>query len=52
VSRGVRWRADRQAGFCGACFTGNYPVEIRRDTTPAQLHLFLTNEDRLKAERR
>ena len=39
-------------GFCDACFTGNYPVEIPRDTTPAQLHLFLANEDGMKAERR
>ena len=33
-------------------FTGNYPVEIPRDTTPAQLHLFLANEDGNKADRR
>ncbi len=39
-------------GFCDACFTGNYPVEIPRDTGPAQLHLFLANEDGLKVERR
>ncbi len=27
-------------GYCDACFTGNYPVEIPRDAHPAQLHLF------------
>jgi amidophosphoribosyltransferase len=27
-------------GFCDACFTGNYPVEIPRDRAPHQLHLF------------
>jgi amidophosphoribosyltransferase len=27
-------------GYCDACFTGNYPVEIPQRTVPAQLHLF------------
>jgi amidophosphoribosyltransferase len=32
---------DREReGFCDACFTGKYPVEIPRDQTPHQLHLF------------
>jgi amidophosphoribosyltransferase len=31
---------DRRDGFCDACFTGNYPVEIPRDHAPHQLHLF------------
>jgi amidophosphoribosyltransferase len=39
-------------GFCDACFTGNYPVEIPRSNGPAQLHLFLANEDGAKADRR
>ena len=30
----------RREGFCDACFTGNYPVEIPRDQSPHQLHLF------------
>ncbi len=30
---------DRE-GYCDACFTGNYPVEIPKQTGPAQLHLF------------
>src|SRR5581483_525281 len=30
--------------FCDACFTGNYPVEIPRRSTPHQLHLFNANE--------
>jgi len=46
------FNGDSREGFCDACFTGNYPVEIPRDTAPAQLHLFLANEDGLKAERR
>src|SRR5260370_29061122 len=46
------FNGDSREGFCDACFTGNYPVEIPRDTTPAQLHLFLANEDGLKADRR
>jgi len=27
-------------GFCDACFTGKYPVEIPKNRGPAQLHLF------------
>jgi len=27
-------------GYCDACFTGRYPVEIPRDRAPHQLHLF------------
>ncbi|HXZ88700.1 MAG TPA: amidophosphoribosyltransferase [Candidatus Binataceae bacterium] len=27
-------------GFCDACFTGQYPVEIPKDHSPHQLHLF------------
>jgi len=30
---------DRE-GYCDACFTGKYPVEIPRDRAPHQLHLF------------
>ncbi|MGH7815642.1 MAG: hypothetical protein ACREQI_16770, partial [Candidatus Binataceae bacterium] len=36
------------SGFCDACFTGKYPVEIPRDTAPEQLHLFLASENGLK----
>src|SRR5258708_35209587 len=42
----------RREGFCDACFTGDYPVEIPRDQSPHQLHLFLANEDGLKDDRR
>ena len=31
---------ENREGFCDACFTGNYPVEIPRDRGPHQLHLF------------
>jgi len=31
--------ADRQ-GYCDACFTGNYPVDIPKSTGTPQLHLF------------
>jgi amidophosphoribosyltransferase len=31
--------ADRD-GYCDACFTGKYPVEIPPDRAPHQLHLF------------
>ncbi|MEA2650054.1 MAG: amidophosphoribosyltransferase [Candidatus Binataceae bacterium] len=30
---------DRE-GYCDACFTGNYPVDIPKSSGPAQLHLF------------
>ena len=43
---------DKRDGFCDACFTGNYPVEIPANNEPAQLHLFLANEDGLKEDRR
>ncbi|MDB5108554.1 MAG: amidophosphoribosyltransferase, partial [Candidatus Binatus sp.] len=43
---------ENREGFCDACFTGKYPVEIPSDTTPSQLHLFLANEDNGKADRR
>ncbi|MDP3940317.1 MAG: amidophosphoribosyltransferase, partial [Deltaproteobacteria bacterium] len=26
--------------YCDACFTGNYPVDIRDETQPPQLNLF------------
>jgi amidophosphoribosyltransferase len=31
--------AERE-GYCDACFTGNYPIEIPKQKGPAQLHLF------------
>jgi amidophosphoribosyltransferase len=31
---------ERRDGFCDACFTGNYPIEIPHDRSPHQLHLF------------
>jgi amidophosphoribosyltransferase len=31
---------DGHEGFCDACFTGNYPIEIPRTHTPHQLRLF------------
>ncbi len=34
-------------GFCDACFTGNYPVEIPRNRGPHQLHLFDAGERHL-----
>jgi amidophosphoribosyltransferase len=46
------FNGESREGFCDACFTGKYPVEIPRDVSPAQLHLFLANEDGLKADRR
>ena len=30
----------RREGFCDACFTGKYPIEIPKQKGPAQLHLF------------
>jgi amidophosphoribosyltransferase len=40
-------------GYCDACFTGNYPVEIPRDNGPHQLHLFdATEHQALEASRR
>jgi amidophosphoribosyltransferase len=46
------FNGESREGFCDACFTGNYPVEIPRGNGPAQLHLFLANEDGAKADRR
>jgi amidophosphoribosyltransferase len=40
-------------GYCDACFTGNYPVEIPRGNGPHQLHLFdATEHQALEAARR
>src|SRR6202165_4570449 len=46
------FNGESREGFCAACFTGNYPVEIPSDKGPSQLHLFLANEDGLKDDRR
>ena len=35
----------RREGFCDACFTGDYPVEIPRDRSPHQLRLFDASEN-------
>ena len=35
---------EGREGFCDACFTGKYPVEIPRDQAAHQLHLFDANE--------
>ena len=32
--------AEERDGYCDACFTGRYPVEIPPDRAPHQLHLF------------
>jgi amidophosphoribosyltransferase len=34
------FNGGEREGYCDACFTGNYPVEIPKSTGPAQLHLF------------
>jgi amidophosphoribosyltransferase len=39
-------------GFCDACFTGNYPVEIPKDQAPHQLHLFEAGDHLRGADRR
>jgi amidophosphoribosyltransferase len=39
------FEGDRRDGYCDACFTGKYPIEIPTDTAPAQLHLFYANEE-------
>jgi amidophosphoribosyltransferase len=39
-------------GYCDACFTGNYPVEIPRDRSPHQLHLFEARDDLSRADAR
>jgi amidophosphoribosyltransferase len=36
-------------GYCDACFTGKYPVEIPRDHTPYQLHLFEAADHQLNS---
>ncbi len=46
------FNGESREGFCDACFTGNYPVEIPSNKGPSQLHLFLANEDGLKDDRR
>ncbi|MGH7934212.1 MAG: amidophosphoribosyltransferase [Candidatus Binataceae bacterium] len=43
---------ERREGFCDACFTGRYPVEIPRDHGPHQLHLFDAAEHANGAQRR
>ncbi|MGH7916624.1 MAG: amidophosphoribosyltransferase [Candidatus Binataceae bacterium] len=43
---------EAREGFCDACFTGNYPLEIPRDQTPHQLHLFDAAEHASDAMRR
>ena len=35
---------NNREGFCDACFTGKYPVEIPLQNGPHQLHLFDANE--------
>ncbi|HXN87292.1 MAG TPA: amidophosphoribosyltransferase [Candidatus Binataceae bacterium] len=35
---------EGREGFCDACFTGKYPVEIPKDQHAHQLHLFDANE--------
>jgi amidophosphoribosyltransferase len=39
-------------GFCDACFTGNYPVEIPERGAPHQLRLFDASEPELFEQRR
>jgi amidophosphoribosyltransferase len=34
------FNGGQRDGYCDACFTGNYPVEIPKDRAPHQLHLF------------
>ena len=34
------FNGNSREGFCDACFTGKYPVEIPQDRGPSQLHLF------------
>jgi amidophosphoribosyltransferase len=34
------FNGGEREGYCDACFTGNYPVEIPKRAGPAQLHLF------------
>jgi glutamine phosphoribosylpyrophosphate amidotransferase len=37
---------ERREGFCDACFTGDYPVEIPESQGIHQLHLFEAAERR------
>jgi amidophosphoribosyltransferase len=37
-------------GYCDACFSGAYPVEIPRDRTPHQLRLFEAAEHQLNGD--
>jgi len=48
---------SNREGYCDACFTGSYPVEIPRDRAPHQLHLFdaadhQLNDSELRAGRK
>lgn len=43
---------EKREGFCDACFTGKYPVEIPRDRAQHQLRLFDANEGVSRAEAR
>jgi amidophosphoribosyltransferase len=43
---------EEREGFCDACFTGKYPVEIPRDRTQHQLRLFEANDRMMGAEAR
>jgi len=40
------FQGENREGFCDACFTGRYPVEIPRSHGPHQLHLFEAGEHR------
>ena len=40
---------DRE-GYCDACFTGKYPVEIPRDRNPHQLRLFEAADHQLNGD--
>jgi len=42
---------EGREGYCDACFTGNYPIEIPRSSGPSQLPLFYASENG-KADRR
>ena len=41
-----------RSGYCDACFTGEYPVEIPKSFAPAQLHLFDASEHANGADNR
>jgi amidophosphoribosyltransferase len=38
------FQGQGREGFCDACFTGRYPIEIPKSHGPHQLHLFEANE--------